>query len=109
MASKASRNRYRTIRSVIASASVLSFLPLLGLIRGGTHGDALPTPVAESAAIAVTNSEAVMASAAPVTPATQTSAAQSTGAAAVTSTTSASKASSSPKTASATYTRTKAS
>jgi len=115
MASKANRNRYRVIRSVIASASVLSFLPLLGLMRAGAHGDVLTTPAAEPAAAAsVTNGDAVMASAAPlVVPATQTSAApaatQNASATATTPATTASSAASSTKTVTATYTRTKAS
>ena len=120
MATKASKNRYRTIRSVIASASVLSFLPLLTLMRGGGAGDSLASAaspeatVSQDAVMAVANTQAASTAA---TVSTQNSVATvaatpvATGQSSQTSTTTATKTStSSTKTQSAsTYTRTKAS
>src|SRR5437773_7662484 len=62
MATKANKNRYRTIRSVIASASILSLLPLFSLMRGGAAGDVLATSATEEtsvqdAALAVANTQ----------------------------------------------------
>jgi hypothetical protein len=110
MANKANKNRYGTIRSVIASASILSFLPLLSVMQSGAAGDVLATPatketsLSQDVALAVANTQTATI-AAPATVA-QTSQATTTTA---TKATSATTASSTKTQSAATYTRTKAS
>jgi hypothetical protein len=45
MAAKANKNRHRTIRSALLSASILSFLPILGLMKANTTTYSVTQPL----------------------------------------------------------------
>ncbi len=51
-AKKANRERYRNIRSVILSLSILSFLPLFGLMKGAVNNTSTSTADTTSQAVA---------------------------------------------------------
>src|SRR5438045_3385263 len=113
MATKANKSRYRTMRSAVLSASVLSFIPLFAVMKaaaGGTASSTVvttePAPaqlVAAQQGTAPSGTSAIAAAATP--PQTASDATSATAASTATTT----KAAATPTTAATTYTRTKAS